>query len=83
LVGGRLLERIHLTAVGRGIALHHMNQITERIDRERTSVGPETFAARFVELLPAGAEPLVSFRVGYPVRAARRSPRRPLSEVTR
>jgi hypothetical protein len=83
LLGGRLLQRIHLTATRQGLALHHMNQITERIDRERTTGRPATFAARFAELLPAAAQPLGAFRVGHPVRDAKRSPRRPVSEVTR
>jgi len=83
LVGGRLLQRIHLTATSHGIALHHMNQITERIDRERSNGVQPTFAPRFAELLPAGVQPLVTFRIGYPVRAARLSPRRPLAAVTR
>ncbi len=83
LLGGRLLQRIHLSATHRGLALQHMNQITERIDRERATGAPATFAARFAELLPAGAQPLVVFRVGYPMREARPSPRRPVSQVTR
>jgi hypothetical protein len=83
LVAGRLLQRIHLTATDRGVALQHMNQITERIDRELTTNAPATFGPRFAELLPAGAQPLVTLRVGYPSREARPSPRRALSAVTR
>lgn len=83
LVAGRLLQRIHLTATSRGVALQHMNQVTERIDRERTTGAPATFGPRFAELLPPGAEPLVTFRVGYPTREARPSPRRPVTAVTR
>jgi hypothetical protein len=30
LTGGRLLERVHLWTASNGVALHHMNQITER-----------------------------------------------------
>ncbi|WP_433201335.1 Acg family FMN-binding oxidoreductase [Dactylosporangium sp. CS-047395] len=76
LAAGRLLERIHLTATARGIALHHMNQITERIDRERDAGLTPAFAPRFAELLPAGEHPLLTFRVGRPVRAGAPSPRR-------
>lgn len=83
LLGGRLLQRIHLGATHRGLALQHMNQITERIDRERATGAPATFAARFAQSLPAGSQPLVVFRVGYPMREARPSPRRPVSQVTR
>ena len=82
--GGRLLQRIHLAATAGGLGLQHMNQITERIDRERDQQLPATFAPRLQDLLgQPGRRPLVSFRVGYPVRAALRSPRRPLSAVTR
>ena len=44
LVGGRLLQRIHLAATRDRIALHHMNQITERIDREQQLGRVTTFA---------------------------------------
>jgi len=54
---GRLVQRIHLRATAAGIALHHMNQITERIDREAAAAVPATFAPRFAALLPAGARP--------------------------
>ncbi len=76
---GRLLQRIHLRATAAGIALHHMNQITERIDREGAA---GTFASRFAALLPAGARPLLTFRVGHPVRDGRPTPRRSLAMVT-
>jgi hypothetical protein len=83
LLAGRLLQRIHLTATGQDVALQHMNQITERIDRESTTGAAPTFAPRFASLLPPGAHPLLTFRVGYPVRAARPTPRRSATEVTR
>jgi len=73
---GRLLQRIHLTATTRGIALQHMNQITERIDAEQRAGKPATFSPRFATLLPPDAKPLVAFRVAYPLRDARPSPRR-------
>jgi len=83
LTAGRLLQRIHLAATSQGIALQHMNQITERIDRERTTGAAPTFAPRFAAMLPPGAEPLLTFRVGYPQRAGRPTPRRSAAEVTR
>lgn len=83
LEAGRLLQRIHLAATSRGIALQHMNQITERIDREATTGAVPTFAPRFARLLPAGSRPLLTFRVGYPVREARPTPRRTARSVTR
>lgn len=84
LAGGRLLQRIHLAATSSGLGLQHMNQITERIDRERQLGLPARFAPQLNELLALpGRSPLVAFRIGYPVRAALRSPRRPVSAVTR
>jgi nitroreductase len=83
LAAGRLLERIHLTATSRGLALHHMNQITERIDREASTGATPTFGPRFAELLPAGEQPLLTFRVGHPVRKAAPSPRRAVRQVVR
>jgi hypothetical protein len=80
---GRLLQRVHLAATGRGIALQHMNQVTERIDREATTGAEPTFAPRFADLLPDGEHPLLTFRVGYPVRDARPTPRRSARSVTR
>ena len=83
LAAGRLLQRVHLTATARGIALQPMNQITERIDRESTTGAVATFGPRFARLLPPGAQPLVTFRVGYPLREALPSPRRTIAAVTR
>jgi hypothetical protein len=80
---GRLLQRVHLRATAAGLALHPMNQITERIDREAASGGPATFAPRFAALLPDGARPLLAFRVGHPVRDGRPTPRRSAAMVTR
>lgn len=85
ITGGRLLERIHLWAAANGVALQHMNQITERADRERQLGLPPRFAAASRSLVPdAGWEPLVAFRVGYATSDAgqRKSPRRPAAEVT-
>jgi hypothetical protein len=84
LLGGRLLQRVHLAATARGLALQHMNQITERIDREASLGAAPVFADRFAALLATPARrPLASFRIGYPVRAPRLSPRRPPSWVSR
>jgi hypothetical protein len=84
LVGGRLTQRIHLAATSSGLALQYMNQITERIDRERSTGTAATFAPRLDALLKRpGRQPLVTFRIGFPARDARRSPRRPLADVTR
>jgi hypothetical protein len=78
LIGGRLLQRVHLTATSQGLALQHMNQITERADR-----APTALTARFAALLPVGVVPLATFRVGRAVRPGRPSPRRSLEAVLR
>jgi nitroreductase len=81
---GRLLQRIHLSATAEGLGMQYMNQITERIDRERDQGVPATFAPRLQEVLAQpGRLPLVTFRLGHPVRAALRSPRRPVGAVSR
>jgi hypothetical protein len=84
LSAGRLLQRIHLDVTRRGMALQHMNQITERIDRETVLGVPATFAPRLASLLGSPSDQaLVAFRLGYPVRAGRQSPRRPVTAVQR
>jgi len=83
LAGGRLLQRIHLAVTARGLALQHMNQITERIDRDLSLGSQPTFGPRLAALVgQPGREALVAFRLGRPVRAGRLSPRRPATEVT-
>jgi hypothetical protein len=61
-----------------------MNQVTERIDREQSLDVPATFAPRMASALDRpGQNVLSTFRVGYPVRAPKLSPRRAVSAVTR
>ena len=82
--GGRLLERTHLWAAANGIALQHMNQMTERADRERELGLPATFGSQVQGLIPdAGWEPLVTFRIGYAESddGQRLSPRRRRQDV--
>jgi hypothetical protein len=84
LTGGRLLQRIHLAATTAGLGLQHMNQVTERIDRERHLGLSATFAPRLLDLLARpGSQALTTFRVGHPARPALRSPRRSIDAVTR
>ncbi len=83
LTAGRLIQRIHLTATDRGLALQPMNQITERIDRERTTGASSTFGPLFAALLPIGSQPVIAFRVGHSTQDARPSPRRALADVIR
>ncbi len=82
LIGGRTLQRIHLAATANGIALQHMNQITERADRELQLGLSPTFGDALEELSGGDAlQPLVAFRVGYSNREARPSPRRAVGDV--
>ena len=81
LQGGRLLERIHLWATGHGLALHHMNQLTERADRERQLGLDPLYGNALADLMPDGEQALAAFRLGYPTASPRRSPRRPVEAV--
>jgi hypothetical protein len=86
LTGGRLLERIHLWTTGHGLSLGHMNQITERIDRERQLGLPPRFGDASRQLIPnPGFQQLVAFRIGYAVGSGGRrlSPRIPATQVLR
>jgi hypothetical protein len=82
--GGRLLARLHLGATAAGLGFHHMNQITERIDRAAALHAPDLFSDRWAQIIgvPA-ATGLVSFRVGRPEREALPSPRRELADIVR
>ncbi|MFB6891032.1 hypothetical protein ACFCX4_17185 [Kitasatospora sp. NPDC056327] len=80
--GGRLLQRLHLLATARGLAVGHLNMMTVRADRERELGLAPRFGTALEELLATpGREALVTFRIGYPARPAGTSPRRPLSAV--
>ncbi len=82
LTGGRLLQRVHLAATLQDLGLQHMNQVTERIDSDQAQHRPVAFKARLDQLTgQPGRQPLAAFRVGFPRRTARRSPRRPLAAV--
>jgi hypothetical protein len=81
--GGRLLERIHLWTAAQGLALHHMNQITERADRERQVGVHGRFGDALDALVPDGWQALSTFRLGHPTVTPNRSPRRPVQDVIR
>jgi hypothetical protein len=73
---------MHLAATSLGLGFHHMNQITERIDRDRAAGNADTFSSRWAEVIGRPASTgLVSFRIGHPVRAGGLSPRRSLDDV--
>lgn len=84
LAGGRLLEHVHLAATAAGLAVQHMNQVSERITRDAALGAPDRFGARWSAV--TGVSPdhsLLAFRIGYPGRTAALSPRRALSDVIR
>lgn len=63
-----------------------MNQITERIDRERQLGLPPRFATASRQLIPDPQfQQLVAFRIGYPsgTDGRRLSPRIPAAQVIR
>jgi hypothetical protein len=83
LMAGRLLQRIHLYATTKGLALQPLNQIFERADRE-ASDGLEPVFARAVDGLSSdGWHGVTAFRIGYPESAAASSPRRAAEDVIR
>jgi len=53
-----------------------------RVTRADIESGPDNIW-RYAALLPTGARPLLTFRVGHPVRDGRPPPRRSLAMVTR
>jgi nitroreductase len=81
LAGGRLLERIHLWTAAHGLALQHMNQLTERADRELELGITPRFGDALRTLVPSGWQALSAFRSGYPTHTPHKSPRRPVQTV--
>ena len=80
--GGRLYQRLHLSAVDRGLAIQPLNTLTERIDREKSTGSAPRFADAVAGLLAQpGWQPLMSFRIGYPTVQPGASPRRPAEAV--
>lgn len=80
LEGGRLLQRAHLWATANRIGFQHMNQITERVDRDQEQGRPSPFR-KPLEAFGGTAEVLGAFRVGTPTVPAVPSPRRSVEEV--
>ncbi|MBU4334975.1 MAG: hypothetical protein KJ548_00235 [Actinobacteria bacterium] len=82
LAGGQLLQQVHLAATDAGLGLQHLNQIGERVDRDRALGATDQFSERWAQVLgiPAG-QALVSFRLGHPTRTPHPSPRRTLTSI--
>lgn len=79
--GGRLYQRLHLLAVTKDLGMQPLNQITERIDREKALGQPARFHAGLASLLPPNVQALMTFRIGYPAEEPPPSPRRPAEDV--
>jgi hypothetical protein len=79
---GRLWQRLHLQGTLLGLGMQPLNQLPERVDRERQlgrpSISRKTLAAFSGD---AGWQPTFAFRAGWPIRSAAASPRRSLQSV--
>jgi hypothetical protein len=84
LEAGRLWQRLHLEATRLGLAAQPLNQWMERVDRERQLRGTAPSAGAMAEVtgFPEG-QATFAFRLGYAVRVALPSPRRPVEAVAR
>jgi hypothetical protein len=80
---GRIWQRMHLWATTKGLAMQPLNQVEERVDRERTAGLSPEFSHAMAGMLPAGWHAVFSFRIGYPTADAPPSPRRPVEHVVR
>lgn len=80
--GGQLWQRLHLRATAMGLAAHPLNQMPERADREKQLGIPPRFGSVLQELVgDPKLQALMPFRIGYPTKPARPSPRRDLQSV--
>ena len=79
---GRIWQRIHLLATARGLAARPSNEAVEMIDHER-SRGKEPRQAGLLAGILGDAtwQPTFVFYMGYPIRTAPASPRRPIKDV--
>lgn len=80
--GGRLWQRMHLWAQAEGIAMHPLNQLPERIDRDRSQGRALQFGGVVQELAGnPSLQVLMPFRLGYPTVTPLASPRRTVEDV--
>jgi hypothetical protein len=78
---GRAFQRLHLWATAQGLAMQPLNQVTERINRERSLGETPAFEGPLADLTPLGRTTVFAFRIGEPTVQGGRSPRRPLADV--
>ena len=80
--GGRGWQRAHLWATTQGIAMHPLNQMPERADREASMGSEAKFGNALKELIgDTNWQALMPFRMGYPLRESLPSPRRSVEDV--
>jgi hypothetical protein len=78
---GRAYQRLHLWATANGLAMQPLNQVTERIARDRSQGRTSPLEAPLAGLTPSGRTALFTFRIGRPTAEAGLSPRRLLADV--
>lgn len=79
---GRAWQRLHLKATELGLACQPINQIPERISRERQLGWAPKMQCALEQRIPLNGVPAFCFRMGYPTREAPHSPRRTVEMVT-
>lgn len=81
LEAGRLLQRLHLEATARGLALQALAHLNWMADREPARQTSGVFAQRLAALGAGHGQMVLGLRMGYATRPARAAPRRPLPYV--
>ena len=81
IAAGRSWQRLHLSAVVRGIAMQPLNQPVEMADRERQVGSGNAWATRLARLTGDDWQATFSFRAGFATEGAPASPRRALGDV--
>ena len=79
---GRIWQRIHLLATARGLAARPSNELVEMVDHERSRGKEPRRAGLLAGITGDGSwQPTFVFYMGYPIRTAPASPRRPIEDV--
>lgn len=79
---GRIWQRAHLFLTSREIAGRPINEAVELMDHERLRNQEPRVSAQLAELTHDAAwQPTFMFRIGYAIRPAQASPRRPAKDV--
>jgi hypothetical protein len=81
LKAGRAWARIHLSAVKAGLAAQPINQIPERIDRERQLNQASDMHQALTSIIGDPGTATFGFRAGYASGPSGRSPRRAAGDV--